>query len=165
MYQNYSPCEARRNKTIKNDRAFVIEGSWSSTVEIDDIVGLNYTTSPVFRSKKPSSIEDPLSPIKLDPLATPFLCKPWNGASRRQQGKQSFNSSHNISTAPSSSLKISSDNGYPRHKKWITKEILEMIAVRDKLYRSMKNQPSPELVSMYKKVRKNTHSFAITGRK
>ncbi|XP_078492059.1 uncharacterized protein LOC100183225 [Ciona intestinalis] len=40
-----------------------------------------------------------------------------------------------------------------KHKEWITEEILEMIAVRDRLYKRMKKQPSPDMVEMYKKVR------------
>ena len=94
-----------------------------------------------------------ISPIKLDPLATPFsLVDPWISTSKNLVSNESTYSEQNISTASSSSLR-SSDRGYPRHKKWITEEILEMITVRDKLYRRMKVYPSPDLINMYKKVK------------
>ena len=61
-----------------------------------------------------------------------------------------------MSANSSASLKTSLDEGcggHQRHKKWITEEILEMIAVRDKLYKRMKKYPSPDIICMYKKVR------------
>jgi len=47
----------------------------------------------------------------------------------------------------------SSSSSYPKHKAWITNGILDMIAVRDRLYKRMKKQPEPEIVELYKKVR------------
>lgn len=47
----------------------------------------------------------------------------------------------------------SGSSSYPKHKAWITNGILDMIAVRDRLYKRMKKQPEPEIVELYKKVR------------
>ncbi|XP_039260481.2 uncharacterized protein LOC120336785 isoform X1 [Styela clava] len=48
---------------------------------------------------------------------------------------------------------FSANGVYHKHKAWITDEILEMIAVRDRLYKRMKKHPAPDIVEMYKKVR------------
>ena len=45
-----------------------------------------------------------------------------------------------------------SDFSQQKHKDWITDDILEMIMVRDRLYKRMKKHPAPDIVGMYKKV-------------
>ena len=91
------------------------------------------------------------SPIKNECAVYPTL---WPGCSPYSQANDSTfpSSEQDMSSSFTISSKSSTGENFQRHKKWITEEILEMIAIRDKLYKRMKKQPSPDIIHMYKKV-------------
>ena len=116
-------------------------------------------TSPLYRRTTLDYNKRDISPIKLDPCAQPF--KVHSSMNTSDTLKTPSTDSSILSTDPNLSIASTSSNisaidqgngSFPRHKKWITEEILEMIAVRDKLYKRTKSHPSPDIVNMYKKV-------------
>lgn len=135
---------------------FYIEGSQlSQLADTEDLSTTpNNQSFPVFNY-------EPISPIKRDPYhETTIPGYNWmcvSCPSHPHVNMMSLSGSGiNASASSDASLRNSVDNGcggqQQRHKKWITEEILEMIAVRDKLYKRMKKYPSPDIVAMYKKV-------------
>nr|CAB3262780.1 uncharacterized protein LOC100183225 [Phallusia mammillata] len=108
-----------------------------------------------------------LSPTDLPPYLNALLEAPWiRNASSNAQSRTAVqrdapiptvasvgeNTSIPIQSQPSSGAEGSTYT-YHKHKDWITDEILEMIVVRDRLYKRMKKHPAPDIVDMYKKVR------------
>lgn len=74
---------------------------------------------------------------------------------------QSYSQPHFMRPRFDATLPQAMGGTYHKHKPWITDEILEMIAVRDRLYKRMKKHPSTDIVDMYKKVRTRVVVFNL----
>ncbi|CAK8693175.1 unnamed protein product [Clavelina lepadiformis] len=126
----------------------------ASGTESDDVISERHSrpVTPLKDFYDVSRDIGAVSPTKLPSHLSKLLEAPWV----RSRAPEPLGTSPQ--TSPNSAISTTSSRSdvgevYHKHKKWITDEILQMIAVRDRLYKRMKKHPAPDIVDMYKKVR------------